>query len=90
MFQKQEAKGSVENTVALVLPLMKAECETKRRQCCTIQAFFFSILVKPHISGTALTQCKDSPFKPTIHYIPICFTDETLGGLSVKKGREKI
>lgn len=40
----------------------------------------FSILVIPHFSETTLTQCKDSSFKPPAHYIPICFTDETLGG----------
>lgn len=40
----------------------------------------FSILVLPHFSETTLTQCKDSSFKPPAHYIPICFTDETLGG----------
>lgn len=48
-----------------------------------------AILYRLHIAGTTLTQCKDRPFKPTVHYIPICFTDEPQGGLIRRKAEKK-
>lgn len=39
VISETRGNGRVENTVFLALPLRKPESETKRGQCCTVQAF---------------------------------------------------